>query len=163
MASVSGIFIRTLLNSGIKDYNIALSRIAEPCRSGKAFSSCFRSFELPIQDMLKEAASDPEVWKCHFALCLVIPSSTSTLLLSGHLTPLVLFVPGMFMTLAQGLSLPFAQAGAMATIRRLAGTAAGIGVFAQNFFGAGFAQLYGLIADGTPLPMVEITTSTVAL
>jgi MFS transporter, DHA1 family, multidrug resistance protein len=76
---------------------------------------------------------------------------------------LVLFVPGTFTTLAQGLSLPFAQAGAMATIPRLAGTAAGIGVFAQNFFGAGFAQLYGLIADDTPIPMVEITTVTVGL
>jgi DHA1 family bicyclomycin/chloramphenicol resistance-like MFS transporter len=87
----------------------------------------------------------------------------STLLLSGHLTPLVLFLPGTFITLAQGLSLPFAQAGAMATIPRLAGTAAGIGVFAQNFFGAGFAQLYGLLADGTQVPMVEIMTITVGL
>jgi MFS transporter, DHA1 family, multidrug resistance protein len=98
------------------------------------------------------------------ALIAVAAAATqSALLLSGHLTPLVLFIPGTFITLAQGLSLPFAQAGAMATVPRLAGTAAGIGVFAQNFFGAGFAQLYGLLADGTALPMVEITTATVGL
>lgn len=75
------------------------------------------------------------------------------LLLSGHVTPLTLFVPGYFITMAQGVSLSYAQAGAMATNPKLAGTAAGIGVFVQNFVGAAFAQLYGLIADGTPGPM----------
>lgn len=87
----------------------------------------------------------------------------STLLLTGHLHPLVLFLPGSFVTLAQGLSLPFAQSGAMATIPRLAGTAAGLGVFAQNFLGAGFAQLYGAIADGTPGPMMQMTAITAGL
>ena len=87
----------------------------------------------------------------------------STLLLSGYVTPLVLFLPGSFMTMAQGISLPFAQAGAMATIPRLAGTAAGIGVFVQNFVGAGFAQLYGAFADGSPTPMIEMTAVTVGL
>jgi DHA1 family bicyclomycin/chloramphenicol resistance-like MFS transporter len=51
----------------------------------------------------------------------------------------------------------------MATIPRLAGTAAGIGVFAQNFCDAGFAQIYGFVADGSPIPMVEMTALTVAL
>jgi NAD(P)H-binding len=41
----------------------------------------------------------------------------------------------------------------------LAGTAAGIGVFVQNFLGAGFAQMYGLLADGTVTPMIEMTAS----
>jgi DHA1 family bicyclomycin/chloramphenicol resistance-like MFS transporter len=81
----------------------------------------------------------------------------SGLLLSGHLTPLVLFLPGAFLTFAQGLSLPFAQAGAMAIVPRLAATAAGIGLFMQNFMGAGVAQIYGLLADGTPLPLVQIS------
>jgi MFS transporter, DHA1 family, multidrug resistance protein len=90
-------------------------------------------------------------------MTLAAVSVQSSLLLSGHVTPLVLFVPGAFMTLAQGLSLPFAQAGAMATIPRLAATAAGIGVFVQNFMGAGVAQIYGLLADGTPVPLVETT------
>jgi len=51
------------------------------------------------------------------------------------------------MTMAQGISLPYAQAGAMATVPALAGTAAGIGVFVQNFLGAGFAHFCGWKSD----------------
>jgi DHA1 family bicyclomycin/chloramphenicol resistance-like MFS transporter len=72
-------------------------------------------------------------------------------------TPLSLFVPGFFITMSQGLSLSYAQAGAMATNPKLAGTAAGIGVFMQNFLGASFAQLYGFLADGTVTPLTEVT------
>jgi DHA1 family bicyclomycin/chloramphenicol resistance-like MFS transporter len=78
----------------------------------------------------------------------------ATLLLSGHVVPLTLFVPGFFITLSQGLALPNGQAAAIATVPRLAGTAAGIGVFIQHFCGAGFAQLYGFLSDGTPGPMI---------
>lgn len=74
----------------------------------------------------------------------------------GHLTPWVFFLPGFVLTFSQGIALPYAQVGAMAVIPRLAGTAAGIGVFMQNFGGAVFAQLYGMFADGTPWPMVAI-------
>jgi len=84
----------------------------------------------------------------------------SSLLLSGRVVPLVLFAPGFFVTLAQGLSLPYAQSGAMATNVKLAGTAAGIGVFVQNFCGAAFAQLYGLFADGTVTPLLQTTAIT---
>jgi DHA1 family bicyclomycin/chloramphenicol resistance-like MFS transporter len=87
----------------------------------------------------------------------------STLLLTGHLSPLVLFLPGSLITFAQGISLPFAQSGAMATIPRLAATSAGLGVFVQNFLGAGFAQLYGALADGTPGPMMQVTAITAGL
>jgi DHA1 family bicyclomycin/chloramphenicol resistance-like MFS transporter len=59
--------------------------------------------------------------------------------------------------MSQGLSLSYAQAGAMATNPKLAGTAAGIGVFMQNFLGAAFAQLYGVFADGTVAPLTEAT------
>ena len=45
---------------------------------------------------------------------------------------------------------------------QLAGTAAGIGVFVQNFCGAAFTQLYGLLADGTLAPLM-ITMSVSAL
>jgi DHA1 family bicyclomycin/chloramphenicol resistance-like MFS transporter len=47
----------------------------------------------------------------------------------------------------------------MATNLKLAGTAAGIGVFVQNFLGAAFAQLYGLLADGTVTPLTEVTAT----
>jgi DHA1 family bicyclomycin/chloramphenicol resistance-like MFS transporter len=49
----------------------------------------------------------------------------------------------------------------METNAKLAGTAAGVGVFVQNFCGAAFAQLYGFIADGTVVPLTETTAITV--
>jgi MFS transporter, DHA1 family, multidrug resistance protein len=89
----------------------------------------------------------------------------STLLLYDLTNPLILFIPGFFITFAQGIALPYAQSGAMGTIPQLAGTAAGIGVFLQHFFGAAAAQLYGVLADGTPRPMllIMITSSVLSL
>jgi DHA1 family bicyclomycin/chloramphenicol resistance-like MFS transporter len=96
-------------------------------------------------------------------LSLTAVAAQSSLLLSGYVTPLTLFAPGFFITTAQGISLSYAQAGAMATNPKLAGTAAGVGVFVQNFFGAAFAQLYGLLADGTPVPLTETTAISASL
>jgi DHA1 family bicyclomycin/chloramphenicol resistance-like MFS transporter len=87
----------------------------------------------------------------------------SVLLLSGHVTPLVLFVPGFFITLAQGISLPSGQAAAMAVNPQLVGMAAGLGVFMQNLGGATFSQLYGVFANGTPGPLVVTTAITTIL
>jgi DHA1 family bicyclomycin/chloramphenicol resistance-like MFS transporter len=72
----------------------------------------------------------------------------------GGATPLAFFIPGTFVTMAQGISLPYGQVGAMKEIPRFAGTAAGIGVFMQNFCAAISTQVYGLLADGTPWPML---------
>ena len=80
--------------------------------------------------------------------------SQSALILAGYLTPLIIFIPGFLVTFGQGLALPNAQAGALRVIPALSGTAAGIGVFFQLFLGAVFSQVYGLLADGTPIPMV---------
>jgi DHA1 family bicyclomycin/chloramphenicol resistance-like MFS transporter len=91
-------------------------------------------------------------------VCLAAALVQAALLLSLPPAPLMFFLPGAFVTLSQGIALPYAQAGAMGTVPRLAGTAAGIGVFVQQVLGAAFAQLYGLIADGTPWPMVVATT-----
>jgi MFS transporter, DHA1 family, multidrug resistance protein len=96
-------------------------------------------------------------------LAVAAVTTQSSLLLSGYVTPLMLFAPGFFITMSQGISLSYAQAGAMETNTRLAGTAAGIGVFVQNFCGAAFAQLYGLLADGTPGPLTETTAITALL
>ena len=74
----------------------------------------------------------------------------------GWVTPLAFFIPGTFITMAQGIAMPYAQVGAMAEIPRFAGTAAGVGVFMQNFGAAVFSQLYGVLADGTPRPMSMI-------
>jgi DHA1 family bicyclomycin/chloramphenicol resistance-like MFS transporter len=84
-------------------------------------------------------------------------------LMAGSTMPLALFLPGMFMTMGQGISMPYAQAGSMATIPRLAGTAAGVGVFMQFFLGAAFAQAYGMFADGTPTPMIAVIALGAAL
>lgn len=75
---------------------------------------------------------------------------------SGWVTPLAFFIPGTFVTMAQGIAMPYAQVGAMAEVPRFAGTAAGVGVFMQHFCSAIFAQLYGFLADGTPRPMLMI-------
>jgi DHA1 family bicyclomycin/chloramphenicol resistance-like MFS transporter len=72
----------------------------------------------------------------------------------GYITPLAFFIPGTFITMAQGIAMPYAQAAAMNEVPRYAGTAAGVGVFMQNFGAAVFSQLYGMFADGTPGPMV---------
>ena len=59
----------------------------------------------------------------------------------GPLTPLAFFLPGTFITMAQGIALPYATVGAMAEVPRFAGTAAGVSVFMQNFFAALFAAI----------------------
>jgi DHA1 family bicyclomycin/chloramphenicol resistance-like MFS transporter len=96
-------------------------------------------------------------------LCLAAVAVQAALLLSLPPTPLMFFLPGALVTMSQGIALPYAQAGAMATLPRLAGTAAGIGVFVQQVLGAAFAQLYGLIADGTPRPMIAATALSAVL
>ena len=49
----------------------------------------------------------------------------------GGLSMVALYIPGMFVSLAQGLSMPYAQAGAMAVDTELAGSASGAVVFSQ--------------------------------
>ena len=83
-------------------------------------------------------------------------TAQSAIILNGHLSPLVLFVPGALITFGQGLALPNATSGAMRVIPGLAGTASGIGVFCQTFLGALCAQIYSTISDGTPLSMVWV-------
>jgi DHA1 family bicyclomycin/chloramphenicol resistance-like MFS transporter len=97
------------------------------------------------------------------AMLLVTVAVQSAFLLSGHINPLVLFVPGFFVTLAQGISLPFGQAAAMAINPQLVGMAAGLGVFMQHFGGAAFSQLYGMLANGTVRPLVMTTVLAAVL
>jgi DHA1 family bicyclomycin/chloramphenicol resistance-like MFS transporter len=85
-------------------------------------------------------------------LCLAVVIQAA-LLLSGFVTPLTLCLPGLFITLGNGLSMPSAQAGAMAIVPRHAGTAAGIGVFTQMMIAGVGVQLYGFVSDGTVVPL----------
>jgi MFS transporter, DHA1 family, multidrug resistance protein len=107
-----------------------------------------------ISTRLGERASTDTVVLAGSLILFAAVALQGALLMSGHLTPLAIFLPGFMVTLSQGIALPYGQAGAMAAVPRLAGTAAGIGVFMQNFCGAAFAQLYGALADGTPTPMI---------
>src|SRR3546814_19388017 len=61
---------------------------------------------------------------------------------------------------AQGLCLPYAQAGAMAVAPEHAGTAAGAVVFSQMFFAAACQQLTGMLADGTWVPLGAVYTAS---
>jgi MFS transporter, DHA1 family, multidrug resistance protein len=92
------------------------------------------------------------------AVVVATMTALAILVLSGHVSPLVLFLPGAFISFGQGISLPYGQARAISMIPRLAGTASGVGVFVQFFVGAAFAQFYGLIANGTPGPMLIATS-----
>jgi DHA1 family bicyclomycin/chloramphenicol resistance-like MFS transporter len=78
-------------------------------------------------------------------------------LLAGMINVITLFLPGFFITFAQGIALPHAQSAAINIVPRLVGTASGIGVFLQSFLGGAFSQLYGIIANGTVVPMVTVT------
>ncbi len=84
----------------------------------------------------------------------------SALLAAGYVTPLTLFLPGLTLSLAQGIALPAAQAGAIAEAPDDAATAAGIGVFAQQMCGGLAIHIYGRIADGTVLPFIAIIVGT---
>jgi len=74
----------------------------------------------------------------------------------GGVSMAALYLPGMFVSLAQGLSMPYAQAGAMAVDTELAGSASGAVVFSQLFWPAALQQLTGLLADGTWVPMATV-------
>ena len=74
----------------------------------------------------------------------------------GGVSMAALYIPGMFVSLAQGLSMPYAQAGAMAVDTELAGSASGAVVFSQLFWPAALQQLTGLLADGTWVPMATV-------
>ena len=90
------------------------------------------------------------------ALCVAGTVALAAALWLAAPTPLGIFLPGLVVTMSQGLSLPSAQAGAIGVDKDLAGTASGVGVFMQMFFGAAAAQLTGLFADGTANPTILV-------
>jgi DHA1 family bicyclomycin/chloramphenicol resistance-like MFS transporter len=67
-----------------------------------------------------------------------------------------LFLCTGMMTMGGGISTPHAQAAAISRAGNLAGTASGMLVFMQWACGALFAQLVGMIADGTPYPALAV-------
>jgi DHA1 family bicyclomycin/chloramphenicol resistance-like MFS transporter len=79
----------------------------------------------------------------------------------GGVSMAALYIPGMLISLAQGLSMPYAQAGAMAIDPELAGSASGAVVFSQLVWPAALQQLTGLLADGTWVPMTTVNCAAV--
>jgi DHA1 family bicyclomycin/chloramphenicol resistance-like MFS transporter len=110
-----------------------------------------------VSSRIGNRASNETMVLCGASLAMCAILVQALLLLNGFLSPLTIFLPGFFLTMAQGIALPYAQVGAMAVAPLLAGTAAGVGVFMQHFWAALFTQIYGLIADGTPRPLVLMT------
>ncbi len=80
----------------------------------------------------------------------------------GGVSMAALYIPGTLVSLAQGLSMPYAQAAAMAVDTELAGSAAGAVVFSQFFWPAALQQLTGMLADGTWVPMAAVQFAAVA-
>ncbi len=80
------------------------------------------------------------------------------------LMPLSLFLPILVLALGQGLGMPHAQAAAINTDPRLAGTATGMIVFGQYAPIAAATQLVAMTADGTTVPMTvcALTAATAA-
>jgi DHA1 family bicyclomycin/chloramphenicol resistance-like MFS transporter len=81
----------------------------------------------------------------------------------GGVSMAALFIPGFFVSVAQGISMPYAQAGAMAVDAELAGSASGAVVFSQFFWPAALQQLTGLLADGTWVPMATVIFAAVTV
>jgi len=79
----------------------------------------------------------------------------------GGVSMASLYIPGIFVSLAQGLSMPYAQAGAMAVDTELAGSASGAVVFSQFFWPAALQQLTGMLADGSWVPMAAVEFAAV--
>ncbi len=91
-------------------------------------------------------------------LAVVIGFVMVALVLSGEWTVWTIFLPGTGMAFANGLIMPNAQASAVSINPRIAGSASGLMSFLQMAVGAVFAQLAGVVQDGTPIPMVVLVT-----
>ena len=72
------------------------------------------------------------------------------------LEPLALFLPGAFIGIAQGVSMPYAQAAAINAEPGLTGTASGTVMF-LHFMAAAVASLFvSSLYDGTFFPLIEV-------
>jgi DHA1 family bicyclomycin/chloramphenicol resistance-like MFS transporter len=152
VATASSTFMKELLNRPSVEFGLYFVLFPLGFLSG-SFISTRLTGRVAAETMVMTGAT----------LSLVAVVVQSSFLMTGHLTPLVLFIPGFFITMAQGFALPFGQAAAMAVNPKLVGTAAGLGVFMQTFGGAAFSQLYGLLSNGTPGPLVMTTAITAML
>ncbi len=79
---------------------------------------------------------------------------TIPLHLAFALTPALLFVPAILISVVQGLVMSNCMASAVNVSPRLAGTGSGVIGFLQMILAAAVSQAIGVLADGTSLPML---------
>ncbi len=96
-------------------------------------------------------------------LAVVFGAVMVALVLAGEWTVWAIFLPGAGMAFANGMIMPNAQAAAVSINPRIAGSASGLVSFVQMTTGAVFAQLAGVVQDGTPVPMVILVTAAAVL
>ena len=89
-------------------------------------------------------------------LNLVIVLTMAVVLLFTELSIYILVIPGFMLGIAQGICLPYAQAGAMHVNQSLAGAASGAVTFSQLILAGISQQICGLTADGTWVPVVLV-------
>lgn len=147
IAAASPFLMKDLLHRTATEYGLYFMFFPLGYCSGNLISSRL-SGRVAIEKMVLAGA----------LICVVAIATQSSLILAGYLSPLLIFAPGGTLSFAQGLALPNAQAGAMRIKPALAGTAAGLGVFIQMLLSALSAEIYGLLADGTPRPMIMISS-----
>lgn len=147
IAAASPFLMKNLLGRTATEYGLYFMCFPVGYCSGNLISSRL-SGRVAVERMVLTGA----------VLCAIAVGVQAGLILGGHLSPLIIFVPGGMISFAQGLALPNAQAGAMRIKPDLAGTAAGLGVFVQMLLSAISAELYGVLANGTPFPMIMITS-----
>lgn len=148
VASASPFLMKDLLHRTATEYGLYFMCFPIGYCSGNLISSRL-SGRVPVERMVMAGAT----------ICFVVVGVQAGLVLNDYLTPFVIFAPGGMMSFAQGLALPNAQAGAMRIRPELAGTAAGLGLFIQMLLSAISAELYGIIANGTPIPMIMLSSA----
>jgi len=97
------------------------------------------------------------------SLAVAIGAVMVALVLAGEWTVWAIFGPGIGLAFANGLIMPNGQAAAVSINPRIAGAASGLVSFVQMTTGAVFAQLAGVVQDGTPLPMVFLVATATVL
>lgn len=88
------------------------------------------------------------------ALAFAATSLLATLALVLPWSAPLIFGPTILIGVANGLTMPNAQAGAVSFDPRAAGSASGLSGFLQMLLAAAFAQIVGSLQDGTPYPMI---------
>lgn len=79
-------------------------------------------------------------------------------LMSGINRPIALFLPMMFMTFSNGVTLPSATVGAMALRPALSGTASGVGGMVQMLIASSMTTAVGAMLSTSSLPMLVAMT-----